>query len=119
MKMFALLLYFTHYVFRQKNIWAGGGVTKADIVERIQNSTGVTKKDALEVVECFFEILKDTLESGETIKIAKFGNFEVKSKTARRGRNPQTGEEITLVARQVLTFKASSVLKQAVNGGVE
>jgi len=96
-------------------------VTKADIVERIQNSTRMTKKDAGEAVECFFDTLKATLESGETIKIARFGNFEVKSKTARRGRNPQTGNEITIESRQVLTFKASSVLRQAINGngGVE
>jgi len=94
-------------------------VTKADIVERIHNSTGMTKKDAGEAVECFFDTLKATLVGGETIKIARFGNFEVKSKTARRGRNPQTGEEITIDPRQVLVFKASSVLRHAVNGRVE
>jgi integration host factor subunit alpha len=91
-------------------------VTKSDIVERIQNSTGMKKKDAEETVECFFDTLKATLESGEDIKIVGFGKFEVKSKTARRGRNPQTGEEITIESRQILTFKASSVLKQAING---
>jgi integration host factor subunit alpha len=53
----------------------GGDVTKADIVERIQNSTWMTKKDAVEVAECFFDTLKATLESGETVKIARFGNF--------------------------------------------
>ena len=91
-------------------------MTKADIVERIQNSTGMTKKDAGEAVECFFDTLKATLESGEDIKIARFGNFVVKSKTARRGRNPQTGEEITIESRQELTFKARTILRQAING---
>jgi integration host factor subunit alpha len=94
-------------------------MTKADIVEKIQRTTGQTKKEAVEVVECFFDTIKGVLESGEDLKIAKFGNFEVKAKSARRGRNPQTGEEITIEPRRVLTFKASSVLRQAVNGGAE
>jgi len=94
-------------------------VTKADIVERIQTTTGMTKKEAFDVIECFFDTIKGVLESGEELKIAKFGNFEVKSKSARRGRNPQTGEEITIEPRQILTFKASTVLKQSINGGAE
>jgi len=91
-------------------------VTKTDIVEKVANSTGLSKKEAYDAVECFFETLKATLEAGETVKITKFGNFEVKAKAARRGRNPQTGDEITIEPRQVLTFKASAALKQAVNG---
>jgi len=63
--------------------------------------------------------MKDTLESGEKIKIAGFGNFEVNQKKARKGRNPQTGEAITIEARKVLTFKASSVLKQSINSTAE
>ena len=94
-------------------------MTKADIIEKIQSTTGMTKKDATEVIECFFDTVKDILEKGEVLKIAKFGNFEVKAKSARRGRNPQTGEEITIVPRQVLTFKASNTLKQAINDGAE
>jgi len=94
-------------------------MTKADIVEKIQSTTGMTKKEAIDVVECFFDTIKGVLESGEELKIARFGNFEVKSKSARRGRNPQTGEEITIKPRQILTFKASSVLRQALNGGAE
>jgi len=92
-------------------------VTKTDIVERVVNSTGMGKKEAYEAVERFFDTMKATLEVGETIKIAKFGNFEVKAKAARRGRNPVTGDEITIESRQVLTFKASDLLKEAVNGG--
>lgn len=94
-------------------------MTKADIVEKIQSTTGMTKKEAADVVECFFDTIKGVLESGEELKIARFGNFEVKVKSARRGRNPQTGEEITIEPRKILTFKASSLLRQAVNGGVE
>jgi len=64
-----------------------------------------------------FSIIKDTLETGEKIKIAGFGNFVVKAKADRRGRNPQTGEAITIEARKVLTFKPSMILKEAVNKG--
>ena len=91
-------------------------MTKTDIVERVANSTGLSKKEACEAVECFFDTLKATLGGGEAVKIPKFGNFEVKAKAARRGRNPQTGAEITIEPRQVLTFKASAHLKEAVNG---
>ena len=94
-------------------------MTKTDIVGRVQDSTGMSKKEACEAVECFFDILKATLEAGESVKIAKFGNFEVKAKAARRGRNPQTGAEITIESRQVLTFRASALLKEAVNGAAE
>ena len=92
-------------------------MTKADMVESVQNATGMSKKDAFDVIECFFDTVKDVLESGEGLKIMHFGNFEVKAKTARRGRNPQTGEEMTLPARKILTFRASKTLKLAVNGG--
>ena len=90
-------------------------MTKADIVDRVFEKVGLTKKESFDVVEEMFALIKDTLEAGEKIKIAGFGNFEVKDKDDRRGRNPQTGEEITIEARRILTFKASAVLKQAVN----
>lgn len=90
-------------------------MTKADIVEMVASKTGFTKKESIELVELAFDIIKTTLESGEKIKIAKFGNFEVKEKSDRRGRNPQTGEEITVQARRILTFKASAMLKTAIN----
>jgi integration host factor subunit alpha len=67
------------------------------------------------MVESVFIILKNTLESGEKIKIAGFGNFVVKQKADRRGRNPQTGDTITIAARRILTFKPSQVLKNAIN----
>ena len=90
-------------------------MTKADIAERIQANTGFTKKDSTDMLEFVFSIMKNTLEAGEKIKIAGFGNFEVKQKADRRGRNPVTGEEMTIVARRVITFKPSHILKDAVN----
>lgn len=90
-------------------------MTKADIVDRIHEVVGCTKKDAIELVELVFETLKETLERGEKIKIAGFGNFIVKAKADRRGRNPQTGEEITIASRSVLTFKPSVILKTKLN----
>ena len=90
-------------------------MTKADIVERIHQKIGFSKKESSEMVESVFSILKNTLESGEKIKIAGFGNFVVKQKADRRGRNPQTGDTITIAARRILTFKPSQVLKTSLN----
>ena len=90
-------------------------MTKADIVERIHQKIGFSKKESAEMVETVFSIIKCTLEMGEKIKIAGFGNFVVKQKSDRRGRNPQTGDTITIAARRILTFKPSQVLKNAIN----
>lgn len=90
-------------------------MTKADIVEKIHTTTGLSKKDSAEMMESVFAIIKEALEAGESIKVSGFGNFEVKQKDARRGRNPQTGEAIIIEARRVLTFKPSTLLRQAVN----
>ena len=91
-------------------------MTKADIVERIHQKIGLSKKESAEMVEHVFGLIKSTLEEGEKIKIAGFGNFVVKQKADRRGRNPQTGEAITITARRILTFKPSQVLKNSING---
>ena len=90
-------------------------MTKADIIEKVADDFKVTKRDAQSMVESVFSILKETLESGEDVKISGFGKFEVKQKNDRRGRNPQTGEAITIAARKVLTFKPSAVLRDGVN----
>jgi integration host factor subunit alpha len=90
-------------------------MTKADISERIQANTGFTKKESAEMLESVFSIMKNTLEVGEKIKIAGFGNFEIKLKKDRKGRNPQTGESITIEARKILSFKPSNLLRHAVN----
>lgn len=90
-------------------------MTKADIAKKIHEATGLPKKEATSMMEAVFAIMKDSLESGENIKISGFGNLEVKQKNSRRGRNPQTGKSITIEARKVLTFKPSTVLKLAIN----
>ena len=91
-------------------------MTKADIAEKIHTTTGLSKRDSTAMMESVFAIMKESLEAGETIKISGFGVFEPKQKNARKGRNPQTGEAITIEARKVVTFKPSSVLRSALNG---
>ena len=90
-------------------------MTKAGIIERVTIQCGCTRKEAIEYVETIFSIMKHTLESGEEIKISGFGKFEVKQKNARRGRNPQTGESITIDPRKVLSFKPSPLLRKTIN----
>jgi len=90
-------------------------MTKADIVEKIHTTTGLSKKDSVAMFESVFSIMKNTLKDGEKVKIAGFGNFEIKQKKDRKGRNPQTGETITIESRSILTFKPSALLRQAVN----
>jgi len=91
-------------------------MTKADLIEGIYLTTGFSKRESAAIVEMVFDLMKTTLEGGEKIKIAGFGNFVVKEKDSRRGRNPQTGGEIEISARKILTFKPSQVLKSAING---
>ena len=93
-------------------------MTKAEIVEQIYERVGFSKKEAAELVEKVFDIMKETLAEGEKVKISGFGNFVVREKNARKGRNPQTGQEILLEARRVLTFKPSLVLKNILNDEV-
>jgi integration host factor subunit alpha len=91
-------------------------MTKADIVEKVYEKIGFSKKESSELVELVFNSMKDTLEAGEKIKISGFGNFVVRQKKERVGRNPQTGGQITISARRVLTFRPSQVLKAMLNG---
>ena len=90
-------------------------MTKADIVESVYNKVGFSKKESSEIVELVFSTMKETLERGEKIKLSGFGNFIVREKNARIGRNPQTGEVIEISPRRVLTFRPSQVLKSALN----
>jgi integration host factor subunit alpha len=92
-------------------------MTKGDIVERISEKIGFSKKEASEVVDSIFEVLKSRLADGGKVKISGFGNFIVNEKRPRKGRNPQTGDEIIISGRRVLSFKASPVLKKAMNHG--
>ena len=90
-------------------------MTKIDIIQDVYEKLNFSKKDSARIVESVFEIMKDCLAKGEKIKISGFGNFIVKEKKSRRGRNPQTGDEIRISARRVLTFKSSQVLRKTLN----
>ncbi len=91
-------------------------MTKADIADAVYaKDGGFSKKEAIDIVETVFETVKTTLEKGDKIKISGFGNFVVRDKKARPGRNQVTGKEITISARRVVTFKASVVLTKALN----
>lgn len=87
-------------------------ITKADIVEKVYKDAGFSKKEAADIVDLIFNIIKDTLSKGEKVKISGFGNFSIRDKATRVGRNPQTGEAMNISARRVLTFKPSQILKE-------
>jgi integration host factor subunit alpha len=87
-------------------------LTKADIVERVYKEAGFSKKEASDMVDLVFKVIKDTLSRGEKVKISGFGNFSIRDKATRVGRNPQTGDAMNISARRVLTFKPSQVLKE-------
>jgi integration host factor subunit alpha len=91
-------------------------MTKAEIVQALYTRVGgFSKKESADIVDLVFEMMKDTLGRGEKIKISGFGNFVLRDKRQRPGRNPQTGDPIKISERRVLTFKASQILKQALN----
>jgi integration host factor subunit alpha len=86
-------------------------MTKIEIIETAYEYLGIPKKDSVTAVESLFEIIKDELGKGKAVKISGFGKWTVKSKKERKGRNPQTGKEMKIDARRVVTFKASQVLR--------
>jgi len=90
-------------------------MTKADIIQGIHDKLGFSKRDSSEIVESVFDIMKENLSRSETVKISGFGNFVVREKSARKGRNPQTGDELEIAARRVVTFKPSQVLRKNLN----
>jgi len=91
-------------------------MTKAEIIDAVYEKVGgFSKKEAAEIVEAVFDVMKEVLADGAKIKISGFGNFVVREKQERVGRNPQTGEPIPISARRVLTFKPSQVLKGILN----
>ena len=87
---------------------------KADLVEKVAEKTNLTKKDVTATVEALFETIQETLADGERVQVIGFGTFEVRDRAARKGRNPQTGEEIEIAATKVPGFKAGKQLKEAV-----
>jgi integration host factor subunit alpha len=103
------------FIYRSQNM-DGGTMTKAEIIEAIYTKVGLSKKESADLVEMIFETMKDNLSKGQKIKISGFGNFVVREKRARMGRNPQTGESMEISARRVLTFRPSQVLKADLNG---
>ncbi|MGX5914046.1 integration host factor subunit alpha [Aliidiomarina sp. Khilg15.8] len=86
-------------------------LTKAEIAEHLFDKVGLSKKDAKDLVELFFEEIREALESGEQVKLSGFGNFELRDKAERPGRNPKTGEDIPISARRVVTFRPGQKLK--------
>jgi integration host factor subunit alpha len=90
-------------------------LTKSDIAKKIADDCGFMKGEAAEILEKLLDIIKKKLLSGEDVMVSGFGKWTVKSKHARRGRNPQTGDELILNARRVVTWKYSPVLKRSVN----
>jgi integration host factor subunit alpha len=93
-------------------------LTKERLINSIYDNVGLSKNLSRSVVEHLFDIMKKTIESGEGLLISGFGKFVVKQKGARRGRNPQTSEELQLRARRIVTFKASGALRQKINTGL-
>jgi integration host factor subunit alpha len=92
-------------------------LTKADLVQQVyKTQENLTKLQATEAVETLLSIMKNCLANGEDLLISGFGKFNVKDKKARRGRNPQTGDELILDARRVITFKPSGILRARING---
>jgi len=94
-------------------------ITKADLAETLFNELGLNKREAKEFVELFFEKVCEALERGVPVKLSGFGNFGVRHKNSRPGRNPKTGEEIPISARRVVTFKASQKVRERIAVNVE
>ena len=88
---------------------------KTDLANRLQDATGLTNRKAQELLDTVIDLIKDTLVQGEELKISGFGNFELRQKAARKGRNPQTGASITIDAKKSISFKPSIVLREALN----
>ena len=92
-------------------------LTKAELAEIIFEKVGLNKTEAKEMVEAFFEQIRSSLEKGESVKLSGFGNFELRLKSERPGRNPKTGEEVPINPRRVLSFRPSHTMKDKVGAG--
>lgn len=88
---------------------------KSDLADQVVEKLGVSKKESTDILQMVLDSVREELEKGETVKIAGFGNFVVREKKARKGRNPKTGEEIGITPRRVVTFRPSQVFKKFVN----
>ena len=89
-------------------------ITKADMVEYLHNELGLNKSECKRLIEDFFDEIKEAIINGEEVKLSGFGNFELLNKNERPGRNPKTGEEVTISARRVVTFRAGNKLRKKI-----
>ncbi|MDQ7010458.1 MAG: integration host factor subunit alpha [Mariprofundaceae bacterium] len=87
-------------------------MTKAEIAKIVHDRVGLSKKESGQIVEAVLDVIRNSLENGEDVKISGFGHFMVRNKHARRGRNPKTGDDITIASRRVVTFRSSQLLKK-------
>ena len=102
----------------ERRTWEGrGSMIKADIIDLVHEKIGFSRHESAEVVEAALDVLKEALQKGERVQIVGFGSFLVRPKKERVGRNPKTGEEITIAPRKVMTFKPSKILRDMVNDG--
>ncbi len=98
------------------NQFQGNTLTKADLVDQVYQRIGFSKREATDYVEKTFDLIRQTMLSGQSVKIAGFGTFIVKKKKPRKGRNPKTGDAMMLPGRLVATFRPSPILRAAING---
>ena len=89
-------------------------LTKSDIVEDLNNEIGLNKREAKELIDLLFNDIKNLLSEGHEVKLSGFGNFQLRDKSSRPGRNPRTGEDVEISARRVVTFKSGQKLKESV-----
>ncbi|PJK29611.1 integration host factor subunit alpha [Minwuia thermotolerans] len=97
---------------------SGSTVTRAQLAEAVYQQVGLSRNESAELVESILQEVSDSLSEGDTVKISSFGSFQVRQKGGRVGRNPKTGEEVPIDPRRVLVFRASHVLKDAINEGL-
>jgi integration host factor subunit alpha len=95
----------------------GGALTKAQLAELLFDQIGFNKRESKDMVDAFFELISAQLIKGEDVKLSGFGNFQIRTKSPRPGRNPRTGEPVSIKARSVVTFHASPKLKESVQNG--
>lgn len=92
-------------------------ITKAELSQRMSDTLGLNKRESKEIVEEFFGQIGEVLQTGENVKLSGFGNFELRDKTPRPGRNPRTGEDVPITARRVVTFKPGQKLRAVIEHG--
>lgn len=103
-------------VLIQDDVDAVGALTKAQLADLLFDQLGVSKREAKEMVDAYFDLISKSLVQGEEVKLSGFGNFQIRTKAPRPGRNPRTGELIPIDARRVVTFHASTKLKEQIQG---